>query len=178
MAPTRLGPREERLSWPDYHMLLALVASGRSPDPNTQVGAVLVNKQNQILATGYNGFPRGITTNVFPWDRDKENPLDNKYAYVVHAEKNAVVNANASVAGATCYVTMFPCNECAKDLIQAGVKKIVYLENPYKDGWQSQAAERMFQHLDIQMVQHRWSQPSIESYLEVLCQRVSSQEQS
>lgn len=147
--------REDRLNWNDYHMLLALVAAQRSPDPNTQVGACIVDKSNRILGLGYNGFPRGISTQQFPWNREGP-PLETKYPYVVHAEKNAIYNANKSVIGSKLYVTHFPCNECAKDIIQAGIKEIHYLSNPYKDEWSTKASDKMFQVLDIVTIQHQW----------------------
>ncbi len=148
----------ERLTWADHHMLIALVTAQRSPDPNTQVGACLVNAQNKIVGLGYNGFPRGIHNCQFPWKREADNILDTKYPYVVHAEKNAVSNSVASLEGSILYVTLFPCNECTKDLIQAGVSKVVYLEDKYADTWQSQASKRMLDHLDILYMQHQWTE--------------------
>jgi len=153
---SKVVPRKERLNWQDYHMLQALVAAQRSPDPNTQVGACIVDIKNRTLGLGYNGFPRGISTSQFPWEREGKDPLKTKYPFVVHAEKNAIYNANSSVAGGTLYVTMYPCNECAKDIIQAGIKEVRYLTNPYKDEWFTRAADRMFQNLDIITIQHKW----------------------
>lgn len=138
-------------------MLLACTCATRSPDPNTQVGACLVDKKNRILGTGYNAWPRGICSSGLPWDRNGD-PFDVKYAYVVHAEKNAIFNALGPVDGATLYVTMYPCNECAKDIIQAGVSKIIYLDNPYESLWQTRAAKRMFEMLDIPVRKHEWYQ--------------------
>lgn len=163
-----LGPRDGRLSWEDYHMLQAVIASWRSPDPNTQVGAVIVDKENRTLGTGYNGFPRGISRNRFPWDRNKTDPLENKYAYVVHAEKNAIINCSVPIDEATCYVTLHPCNECAKDIIQVGINKVVYLENPYVNLWSSKAAEDLFLHLDIEVVRHKWKDSLAADYVEKL----------
>ena len=118
--------RQDRIGWQDNYMLQAIVASWRSPDPNTQVGAAIVDPAKKTLvSTGYNGWPRGIGNDQLPWDKANENAYDNKYAYVVHAEKNAIVNAGKPVDGCVLYVTMFPCNECAKDLIQAGIVEIV-----------------------------------------------------
>ena len=134
-------PRADRLSWDDHHMLMALVTAQRSPDPNTQVGACIVDKDNLILGTGYNAFPRGVPSNAFPWDRQTVSIVHSKYPYVVHAEKNAISNALGSVEGGTLYVTMYPCNECAKDIIQAGIKEIVYLTNPYEKQWQTQTSK-------------------------------------
>lgn len=152
-----VGPRTSRLSWADSHMVTAMFAGqSRSPDPNTQVGAVIVNSRNRVVASGYNSFPNGICLTRFSWAREHEDPLQTKYPYVVHAEKNSIYNAVGPVEGCTLYVTMYPCNECAKDIIQAGITKIVYLFNPYKDGWQAKASQRMLEHLDIEIVQHVW----------------------
>lgn len=137
-------------------MLEAMLAAQRSPDPSTQVGACIVNERNRIVASGYNSFPNGIRTNVFPWEREADSPLGTKYPYVVHAEKNAIYNAEGSVEGGTLYVTLYPCCECCKDIIQARIKKIIYLSNPYKDTWQCQAAQRMFEHIDMSIEQHKW----------------------
>src|SRR3972149_3935135 len=149
--------REDRLAWPDRFMLEALLAAQRSPDPNTQVGACIVNMYNRIVASGYNSFPNGICTSVFPWDRDNVDPLKTKYPFVVHAEKNAIYNRTDSIAGCTLYVTMYPCNECTKDIIQARIAKVVYLSNPYKDTWQVEASAMMFQALDLPIIEHKWA---------------------
>lgn len=168
-----LPPRNNRLCKADTFMLQAIIASWDSPDPNTQVGAAIVNPDNRLISTGYNSFPREISQKALPWDRDKENPLDNKYAYVVHAEKNAIENMPIKTKDCTLYVTLHPCNNCAKDIIQARIKKIVYLENPYKGTWEVQAAERMFEILDIKTFQHQWQQPEVVSlYLGNLCESV------
>jgi dCMP deaminase len=137
-------------------MLAALLAAQRSPDPSTQVGAVIVNKKNRRLASGYNSYPNGVGTHHFSWARKHDDPLQTKYPYVVHAEKNSIYNAVGNVEGCTLYVTMFPCNECAKDIIQAGITKLVWLTDPYRDGWQAKAAAAMFDHLDIETKQHVW----------------------
>ncbi|KAJ9520260.1 hypothetical protein QJQ45_030289 [Haematococcus lacustris] len=121
------------LEWDEYFMQLALLTAQRSKDPNKQVGAVIVGQQQVILAVGYNGFPRGCSDAALPWAKEPPEGitdlLDTKYPYVVHAEANALLNKNAaSVEGASLYVTLFPCNECAKLLIQAGIKEVVFLE--------------------------------------------------
>ncbi len=122
----------ERLSWEEYFMGVAKMIRARSEDPKTKVGCVLV-KDNKIIGTGYNGFPKHID---FKWDTSKQ-------LYVVHAEANALLNSTESCAGATAYVTLFPCNECAKLLIQAGVKHIVYLEDSKHDKLETQASREM-----------------------------------
>ncbi|GFR52969.1 hypothetical protein Agub_g15650, partial [Astrephomene gubernaculifera] len=134
--PTDPAPRGGSLSWDDYFMALAFLSAERSKDPNKQVGAVIVNCDNVILGIGYNGFPRGCCDRQLPWakvavdSRGLPAPLGTKYPYVVHAEANALLNKNAaSVSGARIYVTMFPCNECAKLLIQAGIREVVYHED-------------------------------------------------
>lgn len=110
-------------------MDIAAVAARRSKDPNTQVGACLVSADNRVLSLGYNGSPRGMDDVVMPWGRDSENPVQNKYPYVVHAERNAVLNFRGSLRelqGATAYITHSPCNECAKELVQVGIKRVVF----------------------------------------------------
>ena len=120
------------LSWDDYFMALAFLSAQRSKDPNKQVGACIVSPDRIILGIGYNGFPRGCADSKLPWAKKAASggALATKYPYVCHAEMNAVLNKNAaSVAGATLYVTMFPCNECSKLLIQAGIGEVVYYED-------------------------------------------------
>lgn len=157
----KLPPRKERLAWPDRHMLEAILTSYRSPDPNTQVGACIINQSNRVVATGYNSYPNGIRTCHYSWEREDCDPLKTKYPYVVHAEKNAIFNASGSIEGGTLYVTMFPCNECAKDLIQAGITKVVYLRDLYPNQWQVLAAKSMFQLLDIPTVKHKWQNKKV-----------------
>ena len=114
------------ISWNEYFMGIAQVVRARSKDPNTKVGACIV-KDNRILSTGYNGFPHGCSDEEYPWSKDDEDVTKNKYFYVTHAELNAILNARQSVEGATLYVTLFPCNECAKAIIQSGIKKVIYM---------------------------------------------------
>ena len=167
--------RTKRISWPDEYMLQAIVASWRSPDPNTQVGAAIVDPERKtVIATGYNGWPRGISNCSLPWDREAEDRLDTKYPYVVHAEKNAIVNAVGSIEGFTLFSTMYPCNECSKDIIQAGITRVVYLDNPYEDVWFTQAAEKMFDILDIPTEQHEWFSTVTTKYLDSLSALIKS----
>jgi dCMP deaminase len=142
-------------------MLEAILSSKRSPDPNTQVGACIVNKKNRVLATGYNSLPNCIHTEMISWSREDENPLNTKYPFVVHAEKNAIYNASSSVEDAILFVSLFPCNECAKDIIQAGISKVYYLDNPYPNTWQIQSAKQMFQMLDLPVRQYKWKDKEI-----------------
>ena len=119
------------LSWDEYFMGVAKLSGLRSKDPNTQVGCCIVNQNKKIVAVGYNGMPIGCNDKDFPWDV-KEGSLENtKYAYVVHAELNAILNSTQQLSGCTIYVSLFPCNECAKAIIQTGIKEIVYVSDKY-----------------------------------------------
>ena len=152
-----IKPREDRLEWDDHHMLLALVTAQRSADPNTQVGACIVNRKNKVLGVGYNGPPKGISPHKISWEREDKHPHNTKYPFIVHAEKNAIYNSNESVADAILFVTMYPCNECAKDIIQANIKEVIWLTNPYIKTWQCETARWMFDSVDIKQRQHKWS---------------------
>ena len=133
--------RDNYISWNEYFMGVALLASKRSKDPNTQVGACIVDENNIIISTGYNGFPFGCSDDEYSWEREGE---DTKYKYVVHAELNAILNANGkSLKGARIYVDLFPCNECAKAIIQSGVSEIVYLYDKYADLPETIASKKM-----------------------------------
>ena len=138
--------RENYLTWDEYFMNVAKLSAMRSKDPNTQVGACIVDNTNRILSIGYNGTPNGFNDNNFPWDRIG-NPLETKYLYVCHAELNAILNfpgERKSLHGSRLYVSLFPCNECAKAIIQSGIKEIVYEEDKYKDTDGVIASKRMF----------------------------------
>ena len=129
----------------EYFMGVALLSSYRSKDPNTKVGACIVNKKKHIVGIGYNGFPVGCSDAEYPWENDKELKfLDTKYPYVVHAEANAILNATEPLDDATLYVSLFPCNECAKLIIQSGIKHIVYMDDKYKDQDSFIASKKMF----------------------------------
>ena len=124
-------PRDRYLKWDDYFMSVAFLSAQRSKDPNKQVGAVIVGPDRVIMGVGYNGFPRGCSDSDLPWAKKSANgdPMETKYAYVCHAEMNAIMNKNSqSLHGATLYVTMYPCNECAKLIIQSGIREVVYFE--------------------------------------------------
>lgn len=138
--------RTNYLLWDEYFMALAELSAMRSKDPNTQVGACIVDKNNRILSIGYNGAPNGFDDNDFPWEREGE-PLETKYLYVVHAERNAILNYRGSrkdLEGATIYVDLFPCNECAKEIIQSGIKEVVYLSDKYANTEGTIASKRLF----------------------------------
>jgi dCMP deaminase len=125
--------RKNYLSWDECLMQIAHVIAERSKDPNTQNGAVIVDGSHVIIGLGYNGFPRGVDNETLPWEREGEKLSDKKYAYVVHAEENAIYNANAETKGGTIYCTLFPCNECAKTIIQTGIKEVVFENDKYHD---------------------------------------------
>ena len=137
------GKREGYISWDEYFMGVALLAAERSKDPSTQVGACIVDENNRILSTGYNGFPRGCSDDIFPWNRNEEDG-ETKYPFVVHAELNAILNTRGkSLVGSRVYVGLFPCHECAKAIIQAGVKEVVYLSDKYTGTVSDDASRRM-----------------------------------
>jgi len=124
--------RTDYISWDECFSLMAELIAQRSKDPSTQAGAVIVNDQKVIVGLGYNGFPRGVKDEDLPWEREGKF-LDTKYAYVVHAEENAIYNSNAQTKGCTVYTTLFPCNECAKTIIQNGIVEVVYATDKYHD---------------------------------------------
>ena len=126
-------------------MAVAQLSALRSKDPSTQVGACIVNSRKRIIGIGYNGFPTGCSDDILPWDRDGEY-LDTKYPYVCHAEMNAITNSSnkPELDGATMYVSLFPCNECAKLIVQVGIKRVVYLSDKYHDDNIFVAARRIF----------------------------------
>lgn len=148
--------REDRATWNDYNMLLAMMARTRSPDPNTQVGAYICTTTNRPLALGYNGVPRGVDPHDIPWAREGQDPLETKYPYIAHAEKNAIFNATGELSGSKLYVTMHPCNGCAIDVIQAGITEVIYLTNPYEKEWYMKAASWMLKAAGVEVRKHIW----------------------
>ena len=133
--------RADYINWDEYFMGVAMLAARRSKDPNTQVGACIVSQDNIIISTGYNGMPKGCSDDEFPWEREG---AETKYPYVVHAELNAILNANGrDLRGSRLYVALFPCNECAKAIIQSGVKEVVYLSDKYDGTPLNLASKRM-----------------------------------
>lgn len=136
--------RKDYISWDEYFMGVATLSGLRSKDPNTQVGACIVGKDHRILSMGYNGFPNGCSDDLFPWAREGKE-LDTKYPFVTHSELNAILNyRGGSLEGTTLYVTLFPCNECAKAIIQAGIKTVVYALDKYEDQPSFIASKKMF----------------------------------
>ena len=138
--------RKDYLSWDEYFMSIAKLTAGRSKDPNTQVGACIVSNDNRVLSCGYNGAPNNFEDEKFPWAREG-NPLETKYMFVCHAEANAIDNYRGykkEFEGARIYVDLFPCNECAKKIIQSGIKEVIYLSDKYKDSDSTKASKLMF----------------------------------
>lgn len=141
------------ISWDEYFLGVAKLSAMRSKDPNTKVGACIVNQQNRIVGVGYNGFPYGCEDDAFPWGNDKKAKLnDTKYPFVVHAELNAILNSTKELNGCRIYVSLFPCNECAKAIIQSGIKEIIYSDDKY-DGTEIDIASKKM--LDAAGVKYR-----------------------
>lgn len=137
------GKREDYISWDEYFMGVAKLSALRSKDPSTQVGACIVNDEKRILSVGYNGFPAGCSDDDFPWEREG-NTFESKYAYVCHAELNAILNCGTSdLRNTKVFVTLFPCENCTKAIIQKGIKEIIYDCDKYHDTEGCQAARRM-----------------------------------
>ncbi len=155
--------REGYISWDEFFMGVAMLAAQRSKDPNTQVGACIVSGEddpaggNVILSTGYNGFPAGCSDDEFPWEREGDFG-ETKYPFVVHGELNAILNARGkSLRGARLYVALFPCNECAKAIVQAGIREVVYLSDKYADTPATRASRRMLDAAGVTL--RRFSSP-------------------
>ncbi len=138
--------RADYISWDEYFMGVALLSANRSKDPNTQVGACIVNQDNRIVGVGYNGFPSGCSDDALPWARTGETDNDTKYPYVCHAELNAILNTNGrSLKGSRIYVALFPCNECAKAIIQAGLSEVIYISDKYAGTPANDASKKLFE---------------------------------
>mgnify|MGYP003292286458 CR=1 FL=1 len=135
--------RKDYITWDEYFMGVAELSSKRSKDPSTQVGACVASKENKVLTMGYNGMPIGCDDSKMPWAREGDE-LDTKYLYVCHAEFNAILNATSSLIGGKIYVTLFPCNECAKAIIQSGIKEVIYISDKYSDSPSVIASKKMF----------------------------------
>lgn len=139
-----MSKRSDYISWDEYFMGIAALSAKRSKDPSTQVGACIVNDGNKIMSVGYNGFPMGCNDDIFPWERTGDE-LETKYPYVCHAELNAILNnRGANLEGCRIYVTLFPCNECAKAIIQSGIKEVVYISDKYAMTKGTIASKKMF----------------------------------
>lgn len=144
--------RTDVLRWDAYFMSMAHLSAKRSKDPNTQVGACIVNQDHRVVGLGYNGFPKGCADDDFPWEREGDF-LDTKYPYVVHAELNAILNSIQDLKGCTIYVSLFPCNECAKAIIQSGISCVVYESDKYDGTEANIASKKMFRDAGVELVQ-------------------------
>ena len=159
------GKRTTYLSWDDYFMAVALLSAQRSKDPSTQVGACIVNSQKRIVGVGYNGFPTGCSDETLPWRREGDF-LDTKYPYVCHAELNAVLNSvPGNLNGCSIYTALFPCNECAKVIIQAGIREVVYLSDKYARTDSVRASRRMFYQAGVACRQLTPARPTVTIHL-------------
>ncbi len=156
-----MSKRTDYISWDEYFMGIAMLSSYRSKDPNTQVGACIVNDKNKIMSVGYNGLPSGCNDDEFPWERTGDE-FDTKYPYVCHAELNAILNSGgANLEGCKVYVALFPCNECAKAIIQCGIKEVLYLSDKYADSVSVRASKRMFDAAGVKYTQVKMQRENI-----------------
>lgn len=147
--------REDYITWDEYFMGVAFLSARRSKDPSTQVGACIVSQDNKILSMGYNGFPHGCSDDEFPWNKEGE-PYNNKYFYTTHSELNAILNyRGGSLEGSKLYVSLFPCNECAKAIIQSGIRTVVYAEDKYAGTDSVRASKRMFDAAGVRYYQYQ-----------------------
>lgn len=144
--------RLDYLTWDQYFMGIARLSALRSKDPSTQVGACIVDQHKKIVGIGYNGLPIGIDDDAFPWEKTGDY-LDTKYPYVCHAELNAILNSSMKLQGACMYVTLFPCNECTKAIIQSGITKLYYISDKYKDLDMTIASKKMLDTANVQYIQ-------------------------
>lgn len=152
------------ISWDEYFILQAMMASFKSKDPATKVGCVFVDEHNHQISMGYNGFVAGIDESQLPWGKDKSQSLEHqKYGYVVHSEANAIIHAPRSLENSRCYVTLFPCNECAKLLASKKVKEIVYISDKHIGTESNTVAKRIFNLAGIDYRQMNPSKKLIES---------------
>ena len=157
-----MGKREGYISWDEYFMGIAIMSAKRSKDPSTQVGCCIVNSEKRIMTVGYNGMPAGCDDDEYPWEREG-GMLDTKYAFVCHAELNAILNnRSGSLENCTAYVTLFPCNECAKAIIQSGIKKIIYLSDKYADTDSTKASKKMLDSAGVEYAEYSGDRTSME----------------
>lgn len=150
-----MSKRSNYISWDEYFMGIALLSGERSKDPNSQVGACIVSPDNKILSIGYNGFPTGCSDDEIPWDREGDF-VDTKYPYVCHSELNAILNYTGStLKQSRIYVTLFPCNECAKAIIQSGIKEVIYMSDKYKDTDSIKVSKKMLDMAGVKYTQYK-----------------------
>ena len=152
----------DRVTWDEYFMTIALLSAKRSKDPSTQVGACIVDNENKVVSIGYNGMPRHCDDTKLTWEKGED--LNNKYLYVCHAEFNAILNTRdgSHLNGCKIYVTLFPCNECAKAIIQTGIKKVIYLSDKYQDQLSTRASKRLFEVAGVEIEQYKGRYTSVE----------------
>lgn len=147
--------RADYITWDEYFMGVAMLSGLRSKDPSTQVGSCIVSDDNKILSMGYNGFPKGCDDDEFPWEREADDELMTKYPFVTHSELNAILNyRGGSLEGAKIYVSLFPCNECAKAIIQAGIRTVIYDSDKYAATPATRASKRMFDAAGVRYYQY------------------------
>ncbi|MDY4936873.1 MAG: dCMP deaminase family protein [Candidatus Onthovivens sp.] len=151
-----------RVTWDEYFMTIALLSAKRSKDPSTQVGACIVDDENKVVSIGYNGMPRHCDDTKLTWEKGED--LNNKYLYVCHAEFNAILNTRdgSHLNGCKIYVTLFPCNECAKAIIQTGIKKVIYLSDKYQDQLSTRASKKLFEVAGVEIEQYKGRYTSVE----------------
>lgn len=150
-----MSKRTDYISWDEYFMGVAHLAALRSKDPNTQVGCCIISDDHKILSMGYNGLPKGCDDDAFPWEREGET-LETKYPFVVHSELNAILNfRGGTLEGSTLYVSLFPCNECAKAIVQAGIRTVVYDSDKYAGSDATRASKRMFDAAGVRYYQYQ-----------------------
>jgi dCMP deaminase len=147
----KFDKRTNYIMWNEYFMGIALLSAMRSKDPNTQVGACVVDDSNKIIGIGYNGFPIGCSDDELPWCNSSSSPNDTKYPYVVHAEVNAILNSTKNLKNAKIFTALFPCNECTKVIIQSGIKEVIYLSDKYAQTDSVKASKKM---LDLAKVKY------------------------
>ena len=152
--------RTDYISWDEYFMGISLLSAERSKDPNTRVGACIVSKDNRILSIGYNGAPRGLHDDTMNWEREGSF-IDTKYAYVCHGELNAILNYRGNLEGSKIYVALFPCNECAKAIIQSGIKEVIYKDDKYADTDAIKVSKKMFDTCGVKYTQYKPSNKKI-----------------
>ena len=145
--------RNNYIDWDTYFMMVSIVSGLRSKDPSTQVGACIVSPDKKIIGVGYNGLPTGCKDEDYPWDNREGELADTKYPYICHAELNAILNSTVSVKGSTIYVSLFPCNECAKAIIQSGITRVIYESDKYDGQPDNLASKRMFNDAGVELVQ-------------------------
>ena len=157
-----MAKREDYISWDEYFMGIAVMSAKRSKDPSTQVGCCIVNDEKRIMTVGYNGMPAGCDDDEYPWEREGAM-LNTKYAFVCHAELNAILNnRSGSLENCTAYVTLFPCNECAKAIIQSGIKRIIYLSDKYADTDSTKASKKMLDSAGVEYCEYEGEKRPIE----------------